>query len=491
MESSNSRHVVLHILRHAEGIHNVAAREEGTKIPTARLLRDEKYFDPVLTARGLEQCREAGRPHNLPAEVREALQAAAAGGGAAAAGVDGGGGGGGGGGVGCFQEEGKENEDTSLRCKSRRRQLRLLCSPTMRTLQTARATLPAAKRVLLLDAIREHAGVHMCDYRRSGTEYRKLFEKEFEVLDMELDADDDPLRALPGRETREAVELRCVRFLTSLVSMWRGAEPSTVFVAVSHSAYVRHLLCVLGHLPHTDRSMDNAQWKRLLIPVDVSPELPLRVQTLPMLRTRRPRELVTAASQAAAATTDDMTTMMNRLAVALNEDAMIVGNCIDYLYLAEHTTTVQAWVSATRASLKDTLPSSYSVLVLSNNKLSTEESPAYEYIRQHMFPSDSDAKYTREDGGKTRDFFLSSCGTAVDAQRALTLLPNPDPSLIDSGVCRYNILEKHLLHGLPVVILVEACAMMEHFPSLTDAVRSILGAGGADSVHVVPLSAAS
>eukprot|EP00004_Rigifila_ramosa_P007849 TRINITY_DN1903_c0_g1_i1.p3 TRINITY_DN1903_c0_g1~~TRINITY_DN1903_c0_g1_i1.p3 ORF type:complete len:205 (-),score=51.22 TRINITY_DN1903_c0_g1_i1:32-646(-) len=171
------------LVRHAEGVHNVAARLHGEGV-----LRDPVYFDPELTATGWEQAAAAGREH--AGVLREA----------------------------------------SL----------VVVSPLSRTIQTAEAMLRAAlpggqawPRIVAVETVRERLGIHEPDHRRPVSELRARFPSvDFGLVTSEADA-------LWDAEVREPAEALAARAASAVA--WLGGRAEAVVVVVSHHDFLEAL----------------------------------------------------------------------------------------------------------------------------------------------------------------------------------------------------------------------------------------------------------
>ncbi|XP_062164642.1 phosphoglycerate mutase-like protein 1 isoform X1 [Alnus glutinosa] len=205
----------LHLVRHAQGIHNV----EGEKDHDAYLSYD--LFDAHLTPLGWKQV------DNLRTHVQ-------------ASGL------------------------------SKRIDL-VIVSPLLRTMQTAVGVFggeaytdgvnvpplmvantgnsdhPAISNLncppfLAVELCREHLGVHPCDKRRSIREYRPLFP----AIDFSLiESDDDILWKTDIREKNEEVAARGMKFLK-----WLWTREEKEIAIVTHSGFLLHTLSAFGNDCH-------------------------------------------------------------------------------------------------------------------------------------------------------------------------------------------------------------------------------------------------
>ncbi|KAF7830050.1 phosphoglycerate mutase-like protein 1 isoform X1 [Senna tora] len=205
----------LHLVRHAQGIHNV----EGEKNHDAYLSYD--LFDAQLTSLGWKQV------DNLRGHVQ-------------ASGL------------------------------SKRIEL-VIASPLLRTMQTAVGvfggeantdgsnTPPLMKEnvghseraaissincppFIAVELCREHLGVHPCDKRRSISEYRDMFP----AIDFSLiESDEDVLWTPDIREKNEEVAARGLKFLK-----WLWTRKEKEIAIVTHSGFLFHTLSAFGNDCH-------------------------------------------------------------------------------------------------------------------------------------------------------------------------------------------------------------------------------------------------
>ncbi|KAK9983126.1 hypothetical protein SO802_032651 [Lithocarpus litseifolius] len=205
----------LHLVRHAQGIHNV----EGEKDHDAYLSYD--LFDANITPLGWKQV------DNLRKHVHA--------------------------------------------CGLSKRVDLVVVSPLLRTMQTAvgvfggeaytdginvpplmaentgKSGRPAISSLnsppfVAVELCREHLGVHPCDKRRSITEYRPLFP----AVDFSLIENDDDILWTPDiRERNEEVAARGLKFLK-----WLWTRKEKEIAIVSHSGFLFHTLSAFGNDCH-------------------------------------------------------------------------------------------------------------------------------------------------------------------------------------------------------------------------------------------------
>jgi broad specificity phosphatase PhoE len=203
----------VHFVRHAEGEHNVAGRED----PQFGYLRED-LEDAKLTAEGVEQCRrlrssvhhlmkqreehETATSHDVPPALRFDADADA--------------------------DFNAPHPISSVQL--------IVISPLQRTLETAEHSFAHMKgRVpwLALECVRETMGLHPCDRRRNISQHRVSFPH---INFDHIEHDADPLwHHYPlQREPEEVVERRGRDFLA-----WLAAREEESIVLVTHSSYLR------------------------------------------------------------------------------------------------------------------------------------------------------------------------------------------------------------------------------------------------------------
>ncbi|XVE49414.1 hypothetical protein DITRI_Ditri01bG0080800 [Diplodiscus trichospermus] len=205
----------LHLVRHAQGIHNV----EGDKNYKAYM--SPEYFDARITPLGWQQV------DNLRKHVHESGLA--------------------------------------------KRIDLVIVSPLLRTLQTAvgvfggegytdrmdivplmvanagnsgRAAISSLNSppIIAVELCREHLGVHPCDKRRNISDYQFLFP----AVDFSLiESDEDTLWKADIRETKEEVAARGLKFLN-----WLWTRKEKEIAIVTHSGFLFHTLSAFGNDCH-------------------------------------------------------------------------------------------------------------------------------------------------------------------------------------------------------------------------------------------------
>lgn len=196
----------VHFIRHAEGTHNKAAKEEGREA-----YDKEEHFDARLTDFGNEQCA--------------ALKATG---------------------------HGIEKEAQLV-----------VVSPLTRAIETAIRTVDQVDGVpwIALECVRERSGNHPCDRRRSIQELKL----EFPNIDFDAIEDDTDVHwaSLNERETNEALTARGHELLE-----WISSRPETNIAVVTHSAYLLCLFnnAILSP-PHIAKWFENCELRTVLLDV--------------------------------------------------------------------------------------------------------------------------------------------------------------------------------------------------------------------------------
>ncbi|KAI6687923.1 hypothetical protein NL676_024751 [Syzygium grande] len=205
----------LHLVRHAQGIHNV----EGEKNHNAYLSYD--LFDAHLTPLGWQQVsnlrkhvRACGLPEKIDLVITSPLlrtmQTA----------------------VGVFGGEG----DTDG-----------IVAPPLMVANAGNSDHPAISSLhcppfIAVELCREHLGVHPCDKRRSISEYRSLFPAiDFSLIENE----DDVLWTPDVREKNEEVAIRGMKFLN-----WLWTREEKEIAIFTHSGFLFHALSAFGNDCH-------------------------------------------------------------------------------------------------------------------------------------------------------------------------------------------------------------------------------------------------
>ncbi|XP_024969436.1 phosphoglycerate mutase-like protein 1 [Cynara cardunculus var. scolymus] len=218
MESSASEGVyplhrskTIHLVRHAQGIHNVA----GEKDHSAYL--SEELFDAHLTTLGWQQVdnlRKHVHASGLSKSVElvvvspllRTMQTA----------------------VGAFGGEGSADGNDV---------------PPLMAKNTGNSNRPAISSLncppfIAVELCREHLGVHPCDRRRSISEYKAMFP----AIDFSLiENDGDVLWTADTREKNEEVAARGVKFMK-----WLLTREEKEIVVVTHSGFLFHTLGAYG-----------------------------------------------------------------------------------------------------------------------------------------------------------------------------------------------------------------------------------------------------
>ncbi|XP_023644403.1 phosphoglycerate mutase-like protein isoform X2 [Capsella rubella] len=181
---------ILHLVRHAQGIHNVALEEQGEKPES------EKLFDAHLSPKGLQQVSERRKKILelglldtielvITSTLRRTMETS----------------------VGLFREQ----EDINI--------------PN---------NLPP---IVALDICRERMGLYPCDRRASISTHRICFP---DIDFTEIKSDEDAGWKDKERETLEEVVTRGLRFLT-----WLRERPEKEIAIVSHGIFLQQTLLAL------------------------------------------------------------------------------------------------------------------------------------------------------------------------------------------------------------------------------------------------------
>ncbi|CAI0464110.1 unnamed protein product [Linum tenue] len=203
---------ILHLVRHAQGIHNV----EGEKDPSA-------YFSPDLSDAHLTQLgwrqvahlrthiRQSGLHSRIQLVVTSSLLRAMQ----TAVGVFG----------------GEEYVDG----------IPLMVANAGNSASPAISSFDSPP-FLATELCREHLSLHPCDWRRSITESRPLFPAD----DFSLIESDEDILPKPGqRETFEEVAARAIQFLN-----WIWTRKEKEIAVVSHGGFLQDMLSLFGNDCH-------------------------------------------------------------------------------------------------------------------------------------------------------------------------------------------------------------------------------------------------
>ncbi|CAL0313981.1 unnamed protein product [Lupinus luteus] len=205
----------IHLVRHAQGIHNV----EGDKNYKAYL--NPRYFDAQLTPLGWQQVdnlrnhvRDSGLINKIDlvivSPLLRTLQTA----------------------VGVFGGEGYTDKTDVLP---------LMVANAGNSSRAAISSLNCPP-IVAVELCREHLGVHPCDRRRSISECQFLFP----AVDFSLiDSDEDDLWKENIRETKEELAARGLKFLN-----WLWTRKEKEIAIVTHSGFLFHTLNKFGNDCH-------------------------------------------------------------------------------------------------------------------------------------------------------------------------------------------------------------------------------------------------
>ncbi|XP_015074151.1 phosphoglycerate mutase-like protein 1 isoform X1 [Solanum pennellii] len=207
----------IHLVRHAQGIHNV----EGEKDHSAYLSRH--LFDAHLTPLGWQQVdnlRKHVQTSGISKRVELVITSPLLRCMQTAVGVFGG-------------EDSTDGTDV----------------PPLMVTDAGESNHPAISSLncppfIAVEGCREHLGVHWCDKRRSISEYKPLFP----AIDFSLiESDDDVLWELDVREKIEDVASRGIEFFK-----WLWTRKEKEIAIVTHSGLLTHTLAKFGGNCHPD-----------------------------------------------------------------------------------------------------------------------------------------------------------------------------------------------------------------------------------------------
>lgn len=202
----------IHLVRHAQGVHNV----EGDK--NYNVYMSAEYFDAQLTPLGWEQVENLRKHVHSTGLIKKidvvitspllrTLQTA----------------------VGVFGGENYTDRMDSLP---------LMVANAGNSGRSAISSINNPP-IVAVELCREHLGVHPCDKRRSVGEYKCLFP----AVDFSLiESDEDTLWKADVRETTEELVARGVKFLN-----WLFTRKEKEIAIVSHSGFLFRTLATLGN----------------------------------------------------------------------------------------------------------------------------------------------------------------------------------------------------------------------------------------------------
>ncbi|KAK8678025.1 hypothetical protein V6N13_143542 [Hibiscus sabdariffa] len=205
----------LHLVRHAQGVHNVAGEKDHAAYSS------EEYFDAHITPLGWQQVdnlrkhvHETGLSKKVDLVIVSPLLRTMQ----TAVGVFGG-------------EECKDGIDV----------------PPLMVANAGESDHPEISSLncppfVAVELCREHLGVHPCDRRRSISDYRSLFP----AIDFSpIENDNDVLWVADTRERNEDVAARGMKFLN-----WLWTRKEKEIAIVTHSGFLYHTLSVFGRDCH-------------------------------------------------------------------------------------------------------------------------------------------------------------------------------------------------------------------------------------------------
>ncbi|KAJ0829299.1 putative histidine phosphatase superfamily, clade-1 [Helianthus debilis subsp. tardiflorus] len=225
------RSKTIHLVRHAQGIHNVI----GDKDYKAYMSPD--YFDAELTPLGwhqVENLRKHVHASGLAKKIDvvitspllRTMQTA----------------------VGVFGGEGYTDTVDALPLmlanvgNSARSAISSLNCPPIIAVELCREHLVGG---VLTQQLKRHVGVHPCDRRRSVGEYQCLFPAVDFSLASAIESDEDVLWKANIRETREELAIRGKKFFE-----WLWTRKEKEIAIVTHSGFLFHTLATFGNDCH-------------------------------------------------------------------------------------------------------------------------------------------------------------------------------------------------------------------------------------------------
>ncbi|XP_021665772.2 phosphoglycerate mutase-like protein 1 isoform X2 [Hevea brasiliensis] len=178
---------ILHLLRHAQGIHNVAGEKDHSA------LLSPEFFDAPLSPLGCQQVTNL-RNYVLASGLLKRIDL-------------------------------------------------VITSPLLRSMQTAVEIFGSEESglerppIVAIELCRERLGVHPCDKRRTICQYRNLFP---EIDFSWIESDDDILWKADVRETSEEIAARGLKFMN-----WLWTRQEREIAVVSHSKFLLYTLSAL------------------------------------------------------------------------------------------------------------------------------------------------------------------------------------------------------------------------------------------------------
>lgn len=226
----------IHLVRHAQGIHNV----EGEKDHKAYL--SEELFDAHLTPLGWKQVANLKKHVDacglskkielvITSPLLRTMQTA----------------------VGVFGGEGYMDG---------------IDAPLLMVANAGKSSHPAISSLncppfIAVELCREHLGVHPCDRRRSISEYKLIFPAiDFSMIE----SDADILWKPDTREKDEELAMRGMKFLN-----WLWTRPEKEIAVVTHSGFLIHTLSAFGNDCHPSikseisKSFSNCELRSVVI----------------------------------------------------------------------------------------------------------------------------------------------------------------------------------------------------------------------------------
>ncbi|KAG5251086.1 phosphoglycerate mutase protein [Salix suchowensis] len=202
----------IHLVRHAQGIHNV----EGEKDNNAYL--SEELFDAHLTPLGWRQVDNL-RKHVYECGVNKKIELV-------------------------IVSPLLRTMQTAVGVFGGERYMDGINAPPLMVENAGKSNHPAISSLhsppfIAVELCREHLGVHPCDRRRSISEYRSIFP----AIDFSLiESDEDVLWRADVREKDDEVAVRGQKFLN-----WLWTRKEKEIAVVSHSGFLYHTLRGFGN----------------------------------------------------------------------------------------------------------------------------------------------------------------------------------------------------------------------------------------------------
>ncbi|KAJ0087284.1 hypothetical protein Patl1_08720 [Pistacia atlantica] len=202
---------ILHLVRHGQGMHNVAAEK------SVEALLSPKLFDAPISTLGWQQVANL-RKHVFASGMLKRIELV----------------------ITSPQSRAMQTAVGVFGCESHTYEYGLdTCTPPVMAANDHRNATPALNcpPILAFEKCRDRMGVRPSDKRRSVSEYQSLFPTiDFSLMECE----EDDLWNPDVRESLEEISARMVEFM-----QWLWTRPEKEIVIVSHGVVLQHLLYVL------------------------------------------------------------------------------------------------------------------------------------------------------------------------------------------------------------------------------------------------------